>query len=183
MAFAPIEVTGSGIDFATAFVQLVSGGLNVPVPVIPGTLVKGFDPALGIGEFVFGQAVGTINQFDVVEFASTLAAGQMTTKFTQWLGTANAAHNLAVSLIALTAGQFGWFQVKGHAVVNTNGAVVIGDRGFWQANGVVSSTLVAGKQVLGMQAVTANGAVVTGYVMTNKAVYHVQRPYAQGNIT
>jgi len=68
--------------------------------------------------------------------------------------------------------------VQGAAVVNTSGTVAAGDRAFWQATATVSSSAVAGKQVLGMTAASANGVP-----SANKAVYLIDWPCVQSQIT
>ena len=92
---------------------------------------------------------------------------------------------LGVALAALTSGSYGFFQVQGLAIVNSNGTTAAGDRGFWQANGVLSTTLVAGKQALGVNAMSAANATVTGYgaIGAAKSLYFLQRPFGQGGIT
>src|SRR3954470_17071935 len=137
-----------------------------------GTIVKGEDPLYGGGEFIYLKGVANTVAGDVVEY------DQYTGATTRWAGTAGSGKPLAIAMSANVANQWGWYQIAGAAVLNTNGTVNIGDRAFWQAAGFVSSTLVAGKQVNGMAALTANGTP-----STNKAVYETQRPVAQGNIT
>lgn len=156
------------------------------LPFPTGYVVKGIDQALGGGEFIFAKASETLLAGDVVELTTAFSAGNGTIQVQKWRATtASIGQQLAVAMAAITSGNFGWFQIQGNAIVNSNGATAAGDRAFWQANGVVSTTLVAGKQALGMNAMSAQNATVTGYgaIGAAKSVYMLQRPFGQGGIT
>jgi hypothetical protein len=166
-----------------------------------GMYVQGFDPSLGIGEFVYGQwsnATGCVAG-NVCEGTQTLFTNGssivLITSFQLWQGTANSGKALGVALATLAQNQFGWFQIQGNALVVTNGTDVVGSPAYYQANGVVSSTAVASKQMLSSQFVVAASAnfgaavfvVGTGTVQpalsATNAVANVQSPHAQGAIT
>jgi hypothetical protein len=163
--------------------SLASGAL-LPVPM--GVVFRGFDPALGGGEFIFAKASEALAAGDVVEITVSASGGNYTYSVQKWRATtASVGQQLAVALAAVTSGAYGFFQVEGLAIVNSNGTTAAGDRAFWQANGVVSTTLVAGKQALGMNAMSAANATVSGYgaIGAAKSLYMLQRPFGQGNIT
>lgn len=137
-----------------------------------GTVVAAVDPVYGGGEFVYlkgvaSTVVGSVVTFDQLAGTSTL-----------WAGTANKSYPLAFATAATVANTYGWYQVAGAVVAAISGTVAAGDNAFFQAAGVVSTTPVAGKQVLGMIATTANGVPAAG-----QATYQIQRPVAQGQIT
>jgi len=80
---------------------------------------------------------------------------------------------------ANVATQYGWYQIYGNAVCATNGTLAAGPAPVYLAgSGQLSSTAVAGTQVLGAINVTA-----TGTPAANQAVVEIQRPHAQGSIT
>jgi hypothetical protein len=166
-----------------------------------GMYVQGSDASLGIGEFVYGQwsnATGCVAG-NVCEGTQTLFTNGssivLITSFQLWQGTANSGKALGVALTTLAQNQFGWFQIQGNALVVTNGTDVVGNPAYWQANGVISSTAVASKQMLSSQFVVAASAnfgsavfvVGTGTVQpalsATNAVANIQSPHAQGAIT
>lgn len=137
-----------------------------------GTIVTAVDPVYGGGEFVYlkgvaATAIGSVVSYDQYNGTSTL-----------WAGTANKSYPLAFATAATVANTYGWYQISGAVVAAISGTVAAGDNAFFQAAGVISSTAVAGKQVLGMIAVTANGVPGAGF-----AVYQATTVRAQGQIT
>lgn len=161
-----------------------TGTAVLPFPT--GFIVRGVDQALGGGEFMFAKASETLLAGDVVELTVLATAGNFVVQVQKWrAAVASVGQVLGVAMAAITVGNFGWFQIQGNAIVNSNGATVAGDRAFWQANGVVSTTLVAGKQAMSANAMSAQNATVTGYgaIGAAKSVYMLQRPFGQGNIT
>jgi hypothetical protein len=134
----------------------------------------------GAGMFIYLPGVAATAVGDVVQYnlsAGVAAATDATT--VRWAGTANTGEALAVAMTAnISATTFAWYQVQGAAVVNTNGTVAAGDKAFWQATAVISSSAVAGKQVLGMKAFSANGVPAA-----NQAVYTIDFPCVQSQIT
>lgn len=162
----------------------------------PGMYVQGFDPSLGIGQFIYCQmsnAAGC-NAGDVCELTQTLynpgASVSLIHSVQQWAGVANSGKPLCVALAALAQNQFGWFQVYGAALVNSSGAVAAGNSAYWNALGVVKAAAVASKQANAMTALVANsanfGQAVQGVVpaiSATQSVWFVNAPQAQGAIT
>lgn len=169
-----------------------------PVNLVNGTgsgrmsfsmeVLRGYDPALGGGEFVFAQAGGTIAAGTVCQFTQSLSSGIIIDTAAAWAGTANSGDVLGVAVAALTIGQWGWFQISGHAIATCQGAPVAGNPVYWQAAGVVSPTAVAGKQMEGAKFSTAPGVTLgsgsTAVTLSaTQAVLLLNRPSAQGAIT
>lgn len=151
-------------------------------------VLRGYDPALGGGEFVFAQAGGTIAAGTVCQFTQSLSSGIIIDTAAAWAGTANSGDVLGVAVAALTVGQWGWFQISGHAIATCQGAPVAGNPVYWQAAGVVSPTAVAGKQMEGAKFSTAPGVTLgsgsTAVTLSaTQAVLLLNRPSAQGAIT
>jgi len=143
-----------------------------------GDIVKAVDPVYGVGEFIYllgvaATVVGSVVTYDganagVPTFQSALAPS-----------TANLDEPLAVAMAATGAGQYGWYQISGSAVVATNGTLVAGPGPVYLAgNGQVTSTAAAGKQVM-----NARNETATGTPAANQAVVKINRPFAQGAIT
>jgi hypothetical protein len=146
--------------------------------------LRGYDPALGAGTFVYAKYSGTIAAGVVVELTPSLANGVVINSATAWAGTANTGRPLAVSLSAGVAGQYGWFQIQGNAIATVSGAPAAGNPVYWQAAGVPSPTPVAGKQMLNAQFQTAVSQTVGNTALSaSQAVIFLNRPSAQGAIT
>lgn len=150
--------------------------------------IKGFDPNLGAGVFVYAQFSGTIAAKTVVEFTPSLSGGKVVMSATAWAGTANTGQKLGAAVASGVAGQWGWFQVDGNALVACQGAPAAGNPAYWQASGVVSPTAVAGKQALGMTFATAANVTIgqgstAAAIGATTAVVTLSRPIAQGAIT
>lgn len=186
-----------GYDPIIGTVKLTDVDPDGPGPLSPKSarqsftfeMIRGYDANLGGGEFVYAQAGGTIAAGGVVQFnQSQDSGGKMVNSAVNWAGTANSGDVLGVALVALTSGQWGWFQVSGNAVVNCSGAPAVGNPCYWQAAGVVSPTAVAGKQVIGAKFATAAGATLgsggSAIVLSGtQAVALLDRPNVQTQIT
>jgi hypothetical protein len=190
IAFDPIlgEVDLSAVDVAgPGPVNLVAGtgsGRNS----FQMEMLRGYDPNLGGGEFVFAQASAALTPGAVVQFNQTLTGGRIINQAAAWAGTANSGDVLGVALTTLAANQWGWFQVGGNAIVNCSGTPAAGNPVFWQAAGVVSATTVASKQMEGAKFASANGITLgTGNsavaLASTQAVVLLNRPSAQGAIS
>ena len=156
----------------------------------PGVVVTGVDPVLGGGEFMFVQFAGTVTAGTVVELTQTSvnSGARYDVSAQAWAGTANTGKPLGVALAAASSGTWGWVQVGGIAVANVSGAPVAGNPTSWQASGVISPTVVAGKSMLNAQFVSAPSITYgsgTGAVTlsSSQALVLLNRPQAQGPIT
>ena len=133
-----------------------------------GTIVRAVDPTYGEGEFIYlkglaSTAIGDVVVFD--QFASTSTRG-----------VAGSRGPAAVAMSANLAGQFGWYQVAGAAVVNA-GTVAANGNVYWTATpGTVDDATVAGDKVDGARFKTADGTPSVG-----KAVVQLARPSANAN--
>lgn len=118
----------------------------------------------------------------------SLASGQIVWTVTPWAGTVNTGTPLCVAIVGMTAGQWGYFQIQGTAIVITAGAPAAGNPGYFSATGIVQPTLVASKQVVNFeyasavsQTIGSGASAVT--LAANQALAILNRPFAQGNIT
>ena len=206
MAFTPIEVTAGLIDLYNIDTQgpgplagLGAGPTTRGFTNYPGMEIKANDPFLGAGTFLFGRASTAIAAGAVCEVGVNVSAtNRFDVQFTPWAGVANSGKGLGVALVALTTGQFGWFQVEGNAIANVQGAPAAGNPMYWQAAGVVSPAAVASKHMLnatamsGVSATIGNGAAslaayvpgsTAGVLSASQAIMFLNRPMAQGAIT
>jgi hypothetical protein len=154
----------------------------------PGMELRGVDPNLGAGTFVFAKAAAGVTATQVCELTQAVTSGRYDVSAQPWAGAANTGKPLAVALTTLTAGQWGWFQVQGLAIATVSGAPAAGGVAYWQASGAVSPTPVASKAVLNAQFASAvsqtigsgNSAVA---LSATQALLLLNRPCAQGPIT
>lgn len=144
---------------------------------LTGTIVQAVDPIYGSGEFIYLRGVASTTIGDVVSFTTSDGATNDGATI-RWAGTTNTPLPLAVSMSANVSGQYGWYQIQGSAVVNASGSVSSGDKAYFQATALVTSSIVASKQVIGMMAASAQAVPVSG-----QAIYILERPSAQGAIT
>lgn len=147
------------VDSLIGVPQIQFQGLTVDtVPrVQPGQLITATDNYWGTGEFIYGRANGAIRAFGLCVltpvFDSTL--GGYRWDFAEVPNTANLGRALAVSPMALTAGQYTWFQVTGLTPVNCSAAVAA-DTTFGIAAAGQGGANSAGKQVLNARVVAAS---------------------------
>jgi len=166
----------------------------------PGTIMRAYDPFLGAAEFFYGKALGATPFGTVCEMGISVTNGRYDETMTPWAGTARSGKPLCVALVTLAAGNYGWFQVTGNAIVTCQGAPAAGNPVYWQAAGVVSPTLVASVQMVGAvfssaaAAVFGTGAsslvayapainVTGGTLSATQAIVTITTPKGQANIT
>jgi hypothetical protein len=94
----------------------------------PGQLLTASDNYWGTGEFIYGRASAAIRAFGLCVatpvFDATLGAYRW--DFSEVPNATNLGRMLAVAPLALTAGQYTWFQVTGITPVNCTAAVLAG---------------------------------------------------------
>lgn len=189
------DSTMSGQNLMSAYTQ---GTIpNYPLGTEPsGMQVQGFDPSLGIGQFIYAQmsnatgcVIGNFCELTQTLFSSG-ASVSIVNSVQQWAGTANSGKTLCVALATLAQNQYGWFQVYGAALVTSSGAIAAGNGASWNAAGIIQAAAVASKQAISVQAVVANSASfgqgfqgVTPTLTATQSIYFVNAPHAQGAIT
>jgi hypothetical protein len=150
--------------------------------------IRGNDGNLGGGTFQYVRFGATLTVGQVVQLSDILTNGQTVTSATAWAGTNLQGMPLGVVVTGGTTGQFGWIQVQGNAIVATSGTITANAPVYWQASGVVSSTVVASKQVVNAQAATTNGVTIGSgasavALATGFAIIKLNRPSSQSAIT
>lgn len=142
-------------------------------PLVPGQIVKAFDPTYGMGEFILlkgvaNTAVGSLVIYNTTSYTTTLCPV-----------TANLGQPVAVSMSANTSSSnWSWYQIEGVAVVAkstglglaTNVALAVNSTGKVGTN-------ASGKQILGAR--TANSTVSA----TTTVQVIINRPHLQGRVT
>ena len=142
-----------------------------------GTMQRASDPTYGEGEFIYLLGVASTVVGSVVTWGG--GAGTPTYQTALAPATANLNQPLDVAMSANLAGFWGWYQVRGNAVVATNGTLSgAGVPVYLAGSGQVSSTAVAGKQMVNAVSNTATGTPSAGL-----AVVAIELPFAQGAIT
>jgi hypothetical protein len=133
-----------------------------------GTLAKAYDSAYGEGTFIYLPGVASVVAGDVVAYDTD--AGTTTRAVAATRGP------VAVAMAAVVAATYGWFQVRGAAVVSCAGAVVAGTPAYLTATaGEVDDAVTAGSLVDGMVFKTADGTPAAGF-----AIAQIAFPSASG---
>jgi hypothetical protein len=150
--------------------------------------IRGNDGNLGGGTFQYVRFGATLTAGQVVQLSDALTSGQVVTSAILWTGTALSGQPIGVVVTGGATGQWGWVQVQGVAIAAVSGSPTANGAVYWQANGVVSSSVVASKQLVNAQFATTNNptigsgssAVALG---TGFALVHLNRPCGQSAIT
>ena len=115
------------------------------------------------GEFVnWGGITGSTPQYQTAPLPST----------------AGLACPVAFAMAANIAANYGWYQISGVAVAAATVMAGAGVVGIGLTAGIISSSLVAGKQI-----VNANSLVAVGTPAAGQTLVTCNRPFAQGAIT
>ena len=143
-----------------------------------GTVVRGWDPTYGEGEFIYllgvaSTVTGLWVTYNTTTYQTTLGAN-----------TANLSCPVAFAMSANVAAQYGWYQIAGlvpakKTAVKADPAVNAQRIYISATTGRVMQTSAAGKCILG--AARANLTTVTS--TTSTVVLLINRPAAQGPIT
>lgn len=162
---------------APVTVETVGSTAVVSVKVPLGTVMKAWDPTYGEGEFI--RLLGVANTV-----VGMLVKYNTTTWQTALLSVTNGKNKgvpVAVAMSACVAGQHGWYQISGLAVIKkTTVAVTPGVPIFIsETDGRMKVLASAGQQILGAQ--TANLATIV--TTTSTVVVAIARPHTQGQIT
>ncbi len=169
--------------------RLAGDGVTVTGPSVPvGTIARFRDNGstkLGSGAFIFLPGVTSTVAGDVVTYrqsagtdvANNLNDGAATER---WAGTANTGFPLAIATAAVdNQSKWGWYQIQGGAIVNISGTVTAGNPAYFGQTAVLqNNAAVGGKQVLGARATSAEGVPDTG-----KAIFTINNPVVQSQIT
>ena len=139
-----------------------------------GTIVKGIDPAVGEGEFIYllgvaSTVVGSIVTYDASTYQTVLCA----------VG-GNIPRPIAVAMSANVAAQYGWYQISGVAVMKKTCTVSLA---AGAAVGVLTTGLIAatgsGKEIQG----AAVAAVASATAGRTTVSVMISRPQKQGRVT
>lgn len=141
-------------------------------PLVPGQIVKAFDPTYGMGEFILlkgvaNTAVGSLVIYNTTSYTTTLCPV-----------TANLGQPVAVSMSANTSSSnWSWYQIEGVAVVAKSAVGLANNVAIGiNSTGKVGAS-ASGKQILGAR--TANSTVSA----TTTVQVVINRPHAQGRVT
>ena len=151
------------VDSLVGIPQIQFAGLvaDTTPRVQPGNFLTAVDNWWGTGEFIYARANGTIRAFGLCVltpvFDSTLNSWRYDA--TEVPNTANLGRMLAVATLAMTAGQYAWFQISGITPVNCQ-ASVAADTTFGIAAAGQGGANTAGKQVLNARILAAGATTV-----------------------
>jgi hypothetical protein len=162
-----------------------------------GTIIRAIDPVFGEGEFIYLQLppTGNIGQFvtwggfgvvpgdptnlNEAQFQATLTTNTVTQS--RALGVLMAAFPpTPANLSGAPVNAFGWAQIKGTAVILSNGTAAAGSQPYLtnSANaGTITTTATAGMEIWNTRIIAAAGTALpvlgAGNVLTNVAPFSV----------
>jgi hypothetical protein len=162
----PFVVADAGVGVGFQDIHQSSDVQNHPL----GTVVSAFDSAAqGGGEFIYLQGVASAAVGDAVGFNNTTHTAVRTVAATRG--------PVGVAMSANLAGNFGWYQVEGLAIVRVAASGTVGARPYLSATaGQLTHTVVVGQAVDGAIYTTATNTPATGF-----AYMQITRPAANGN--
>lgn len=137
-----------------------------------GTIVKGYDPVYGEGEFIYLKGIAST-------VVGSLVTYDQTTGVTALAPATGGIGMVAVAMSANVANQYGWYQVRGAAAVKAPNAMSVGAEVFMLAAtpGSVDDAQVNGEQVLNAKVSTTTGTPSSGL-----GVIQINYPFLQGQI-
>jgi hypothetical protein len=155
---------------------VTAGGTTIVAPpAVLGSIVRAFDPVFGEGEFILllgvaSTVVGSVVRYNATTYQTTLV-----------VNTAVQDVPVAVAMSACTAGQYGWYQIAGNAVIKKTAVTVA-------PNVTLFLSATAGRvKVLasaGLQVVAARSANLTTVTSTTSTItVTINRPHLQSQIT
>jgi hypothetical protein len=134
-----------------------------------GLIVQALHPTYGIGEYIYLKGVAST----VVGSAVTYSPDDFSTA----LLVPNAIGPVAIATAATVANRFGWYQISGKAVVDSN---TVSDNGNVYATatpGEVDDAVVAGDRVKNATFASANGTPSAGL-----AEIEIARPFVDDGL-
>lgn len=136
------------------------------------------------GTFTYGAIIPGA----LCSLTTSLASGVLTNSAAPAASTANSGRSLCVANTGLLVNQWGWFQTKGIAIVNTAGAPAVDGSVYLGTAGAVTPTAAAGKQVIGATYASVVSAVIgtgTGArtLLATQALAMISNPSVQTQIT
>jgi hypothetical protein len=164
--------TNAAIGLPTFDINSVDVVAKVPV----GTIARAYDDTQGDAEFIYLPGAAGIVAGDLAVY-DLLPAGQTTVRSLAATHV-NTGQPCAVAIAAVGAGQFGWFQISGVAIVNVTAASAAGKAFLTATASQLNSAAVAGVQVCGARLSSA-----INVPSANKSYLTLNRPFIQGQIT
>lgn len=155
-------------------VQSLAAAIDVAAQVPVGTIALYEDETQGPAEFIYLPGVASTVAGDIVLYDLNPAA-PATARATVALG-ANSGRDVAVAIAPVVAGNYGWYQISGVAIVNIAGAGIVGPLYGTATAGNGSSGTTAGSQISGARISVAVGTPAAGqsYVTLNRPRFQTQ---------
>lgn len=158
-----------------ATIETVGATAITDIPVPLGTIARFKDPTFGEGEFIRLIGIGSTIVGSLVTYNATTFQSQLT------VNTAVQAAPVAVAMSACVAGEHGWYQIEGLAVIKKTAVVANPQVPIYLSAtaGRVKVLASAGLQVVGARG--ANLATVLSTVSTITVL--INRPHLQSQVT
>ena len=172
-------MTFSKISYGGALGQQSFNVLDVDVvrKVAIGTTIRGYSDTFGEGTFIYLPGAAGVVAGDLVAY-DMLPSNPTVTRLIAGAGVNNSGRPVAVALTAIPAGQFGWYQIRGVAVVNAIVGTAVGNLFASGTTGSATSVAAAGAQILGARISSAVGTPSAG-----RSFITINTPCMQSQIT
>lgn len=151
------------------------GNVDTTAVVKVGTIAKFYDETQGECEFIYLPGVASTVPGDAVIY-DLLPGSETTARLTTTNG-AGKGRAVAFATAATVAGTFGWYQIRGVAVINVAAAYAIGLLYTTATAGVLDDAVVALASILG-----AGGSSAIGTPAANQAYATILYPRTQGTV-
>lgn len=127
-----------------------------------GTKAVATDPTYGQGEFIYLKGIGSTVIGSLVTFDTTTLVTELSAN------TAGIGAAYAVAMSANVASQYGWYQVRGLAIIKKTAVAVSPAVALYQSatTSRVMSTVASGKQVVGARSANLTTVVTSTSVIT-----------------
>lgn len=168
--------TGANSPLGLAAVNPTLADTAIPNGTPVGTVRNFIEDTQGPGELIYLPGVASLVAGDMVYY-DLLPSGPTVVRSNVGVG-ANTGRLVAVALGPVLAGQYGWYQISGVAIVNIAGAGAVGPLFVTATSGQGSSATTAGSQVSGARISAAVGTPAAG-----KSYVTLDRPRLQTQIT
>lgn len=152
MAFVIMSPQLGCPPIASHLVSSTAAGRSSPWKL--GDVVKAVDPDYGVGEFIYLKGVANTALGSAVLFSPD--------DFTTSLLAANDIGSVAIAMAATVANEFGWYQIKGKAVVKAGTVADNGNVYSTASAGTLDDAVVAGDRVKNAKFASADGTPSAG---------------------
>lgn len=139
-----------------------------------GTIVRGIDPTLGGGEFIYLKGIGSTVLGSIVNYDDSYTTALDTSAVT------GPSRALAIAMAACTSSFYGWYQISGLAVAAKASATTFADG---VGLGATAGLAVAAATGTVIQGAVSNGVTTTTGAAAKYVALAINRPHDPSDIS